>query len=113
MWRWLRLFWLLAALGAAGVLIVHYQTSVVTSGYKISVLIEEREGLKEQNRTLRIDLGRASVPSQVRESFKVMTAPEEETTPSGVPEGANPAAEAGRKETKESGGPDIGGGDDE
>ena len=53
--RWVRLFWLLAALGGAGVLVIHNQTTVVTTGYRISEKIDQRERSRERNRMLRID----------------------------------------------------------
>ncbi|MHC5036652.1 MAG: hypothetical protein ACYTHM_05005 [Planctomycetota bacterium] len=88
MWRWIRLFWLLAALGGAGILVVHSQTSVVSTGYRVSAMLETREGLREKNRTLRIQLGRASVPGQVRESYKALSTMGEES-------GSEPAAGGG------------------
>lgn len=87
MGRWIRLIWLLAAMGAAGVLIVHYQTAVVATGYRLSGLLEEKEDLKEKNRMLRIELGRAGVPDQVRRSYEILTAQDEQQTDpeAGVP----------------------------
>jgi hypothetical protein len=76
MGRWVRLVWLLAVLGAVGVLVVHYQTSVVASGYEFSNLLQERERLKERNRMLRIELGRAGNPGQVRKSWEALSADE-------------------------------------
>jgi hypothetical protein len=78
MWHWARLFWLLAALGGAGLLVVHYQTSVVTTGYRITTRLDEREALREENRRLRIELGRAGVPRQIQESWKLLSKPEED-----------------------------------
>ena len=100
MWRWFRLFWLLVALGGVGILVVHYQTSVVTSGYRISGLMEKKETLKERNRRLRIELGRASVPDQVRESFKALTEGETRGDKPGTDGGENTAGWAGRRETR-------------
>jgi hypothetical protein len=72
MGRWVRLVCLLASLGGAGVLVVHYQTSAVASGYGLSKLMDECENLKERNRILRIELGRAGVPAQVRKSREIL-----------------------------------------
>jgi len=73
MGRWVRLVCLLASMGGAGLLVVHYQTSAVVSGYGLSKLLDECEQLKERNRILRIELGRAGVPGQVRESMKALS----------------------------------------
>jgi len=86
--RWVRLFWLLAALGGAGILVIHNQTTVVTTGYRISEKIEHRGKSRERNRMLRIEMGRAGVPEQVRESWKALTESEEKKAddPASAPE---------------------------
>ncbi|GEM_PF-3031958 len=88
------MIWLLAAVGGAGILVVHYQTSVVATGYRISGLLETREALKEKNRKLRIELGRASVPDSVRASWNVFQE-RKETGKQTAPGGDVPGREEG------------------
>ena len=73
MGRWMRLTVLLAGICGAGILIVHFQTSIVTTGYRLTNLIEKKEGLREKNRMLRIENGRAGVPEQVRKSWEMIS----------------------------------------
>lgn len=101
MYRWFRLVWLLAALGGAGILVVHSHTSVVTGGYRLSGLIEKREKLRERNRVLRIEMGRASVPAQVRKSLDLLRAAKEENESTSSPAGPSPAGGETRTEDGE------------
>lgn len=57
---------MLALLGAAGVLVVHRQTAVLSKGYRLSGLIGRVEGRKEACRKLRIALERERLPRVVR-----------------------------------------------
>jgi hypothetical protein len=63
---------MLVTIGTAGLLLVHRQTAVLLTGYRLTGLAQERDDQRERSRTLRIDIEKERHPRVLAERARTL-----------------------------------------